>query len=694
MASFTIHPLKIASIAVALLTANGGQAHNNPSDSENADVELAEVVVYGRARSLIGEASTASEGVVGYDDIRLPPLMRVGELVEAVPGMIATQHSGTGKANQYFVRGFNLDHGTDFSVRVDGVPINFGTHGHGQGYLDLNFIIPELIETAEYHRGPYAADFGDFSSAASVDFNRRSRFESPTVGVSLGEYDYQRVFAAGSAETAGGVWTGALALTRYDGPWTQPEDLEQNKFHAAWSRDDDGRRFSVAADFYESSWDSTDQIPRRAVASGLVDRLGTLDDDLGGNTRRAGLTANAAFRDFDATVYFVDYDFSLFSNFTYFLEQPDTGDEFEQVDERRVYGARIESRSLDIDFDRGWPSLAFRLGADLRMDDIDNVGLFLTEDRRRNGSVREDAVELWQQSLWIDSRVDLPKNWRLQSGLRVDRLSWDVRALRSANSGTGNTSQLSPSLSVAWQFVEAAEFYASWGRGFHSNDVRGATLQIDPGSGEPASPVDAIAASEGAELGLRFEPNPAFKAAIVLFQIDLDSELVFTGDAGTTEPNAATSRHGVEAEVFWQFNEWLAVNATASQVDARFRQVADDSREIPGAIEETLALGLNAAWENGLFAAVRFRWLGGAPLIEDNSVRMEASSLLNVGLGYRRGNAEYRLDAFNLSDSDDADIAYFYSSRLPGEPSAGVADVHSHPLEPRSLRLSFNYIWR
>ena len=293
------------------------------SHDGNSEV-VEELIVYGRAQELLGTANAASEGVVGFDDILLSPILRVGELVEAVPGMVATQHSGTGKANQYFLRGFNLDHGTDFSAFVDGVPINMRTHGHGQGYLDLNFFIPELVQTTTYRKGPYSPLVGDFSSAGSVDFRLVDSLEEGSINATVGSYDYYRVTGMSGFDALGGTMVAAADYTTYASPWEIDEDLRQTKFYLSYKTDIGNAVGRVSMLGYSGEWNSTDQIPERAVASGLIDERGFIDPDLGGHTDRYGITGDLSFEDWKITAYLVDYDFGLYSNFTYLLEDPST----------------------------------------------------------------------------------------------------------------------------------------------------------------------------------------------------------------------------------------------------------------------------------------------------------------------------------------------------------------------------------
>ncbi len=658
----------------------------SPALAHDGGGELVEeLIVYGRAQEIIGKADQASEGIVAFGDIRLPPMLRVGELAEAVPGMVATQHSGTGKANQYFLRGFNLDHGTDFSAFVDGVPINMRTHGHGQGYLDLNFIIPELVEITTYHKGPYSANAGDFSSAGSVQFDLYDSLEESFLNVTAGAYDFYRGSAAGSTGVGEGTATFAYDYTAYGGPWDLDEDLSQTRFYANYAGSVGKADAKISLLGYMGDWNSSDQIPLRAVDAGVIDELGFIDPDLGGSTDRISVTGELSTEQWKATAYAIDYDFTLFSNFTYLLDDPDNGDQFEQIDQRRVYGIRIDGTRV--------APVTINWGGDIRYDDIDEVGLFRTAERERIDTVRTDAVEQLSASAYGELQFRPIEALRASIGVRADYFSWDVDALRPENSGSGDDILLSPKLSLAYRLNESTELYANWGRGFHSNDVRGNTITIDPGTGDPADPVDPLARSNGGELGLRYERESRFNATLTGFWIDLDSELLFVGDAGGTEVNAASTRNGIEFTTFLQATEWLAVNFSYTYTDSEFKEDEGAGQKIPGAIESSASLGLTGAWENGLFISARARYLGEAPLIEDDSVRAPASTLVNVGGGYRFGRFSVRLDIFNLFDSDDYDIAYFYASRLPGEPADGVEDVHFRPLEPRSARASVTYHW-
>lgn len=651
-------------------------------DAEN------EIIVHGRSLDLIGDAKAASEGIVGYADFEDRPLSRVGELVEVIPGVVATQHSGEGKANQYFLRGFNLDHGTDFSASLDGVPINLRTHGHGQGYLDINFIIPEIIERVDFRKGPYRASTGDFSSAGSAGYSTYDTLENNFIELSLGEFDYLRFVGAGSLNVSEhSTLLLAVEANSFDGPWVLDQDLEKFNGFAKLTHDKGPWHFETSVSIYDSQWTATDQVPLRAIETGLIDRFGFIDPDLGGETLRFGLNTQGTYRHEDGAEttfhgYAGQYDFNLFSNFTYFLDDSVNGDEFEQVDKRRFYGGGITHERYLADH------LNVHLGMETRIDDISDVGLFKTVSRERISTVRQDKVRELSLNLWGEAEYELTENLRVNAGLRADYFDAKVTALsESQNSGSANDSLLSPSAGLAWRLTDGVEFYANYGRGFHSNDVRGTTISIDPLSGLSVEPVSLLVSSEGAELGARLEHGP-FHATLAFFSLYLDSELVFVGDAGTTEANDGSKRKGVEASVFWKPNDWLTADVSAAYTDAEF-DIQGSSTEIPGAVKVVFGSGITARLKPWTLSG-RLRHFGGASLIGDGSVKSDPTTLVNLAGSYDWKNMTLSLEVLNAFNSKDADITYFFDSQLSGE-VAPIEDLHLHPVQPRQIRFNARY---
>jgi hypothetical protein len=682
MNEFLRLPLCIAAAALTVMCPPVALGHEG---EEGAQVE--EIVVSGRWDRRRGLAVSASQGYLSAEEINLQPLLRPGDMLELVPGLIVTQHSGTGKSNQMFLRGFNLDHGTDFATWIDGMPINMPSHGHGQGYTDLNFIMPELIESLEFRKGPYHADVADFSSAGAAFFSTPTRLDSRIIKAGVGENSFAKLLFADSYATRDGDLLIGLQAHQYDGPWVGvSEDLE--KYNGVFRYTEsipDHSEWSVMLMAYDAKWDSADQVPLRAVEAGLVSPLGTIDDMVGGGTSRYSLSGHW-HRDFGQTEitargYAIDYDLELFSNFTYFLEDPVRGDQFEQVDDRRVYGGDLVWRS------RKTESMSHKLGLTLRFDDIDAVGLYNTERRERFNTVREDEVQQLSAGVFYDLETAWTDEWRSTLGIRADYYSFDVPvSLAAANTGSTSEWQVSPKLNLIRTLSLNTEVYVSAGWGYHSNDARGTVISVDPGTGDPAAPVDPLVASKGAEVGLRYFDGKRFNISGALWLLELDSELIFVGDAGNTEPLGASRRYGVEIPAYFRLNEQWLLDLEIALTRSSFTDAPAGSDEIPGSLDRVIAVGVAADFASGAYGTLRLRHFGDRPLTEDGSVRSDSSTVVNLALGYRIGNLDFRLEALNLLDSSDDDITYFYESRLPGEPTGGVGDVHFHPMEPRAFR--------
>ena len=666
--------------------------------AENKQPET--MVIEGRQVNLIGEAVSASEGVVGQQEIQLRPILRTGEVLELVPGMVVTQHSGTGKANQYFLRGFNLDHGTDFATFVDGMPVNMRTHGHGQGYTDLNFVIPEVIEKLTYKKGAYYADVGDFSGAGSAHMHTANSLDHGLIEVTGGEDNYQRILFADSYQVANGDTLLAVEHNRYDGPWTDiSEDMEKTNALFKYTIPMSNGRLSLTAMAYDNQWNSADQIPQRAVEQGIIDELGSLDDTVGGESSR--YSASIAWQNdaWNVSGYLIDYDLNLWSNFTYFLEDETNGDQFEQVDERIIYGGQVSYRFTD-----RWGNydVSNKLGADVRLDEIEEVGLYHTKARQRLGVIRSDAVEESSIGLYWENRIAWTDRLRTVLGARYDFFDFDVKNKAgtntngvdlSANSGSANDDLVSLKGSLVYTLNEDWEAYVSAGQGLHSNDARGTTIGVDPADGSEVDAVDPLVRSFGYETGVRGFITDSLNTSLSLWSLQLDSELLFVGDAGNTEASRESERQGLELTAYYRISKQWSVDFEYAYTDAEFTDSAPEGDEIPGAIEQVLQMGLSADLMSGWFGSLRVRHFGERPLVEDGSVTSDSSTIWNLRTGYKVNEWIFRGDVLNLTDSDDHDIDYFYESRLASEP-AGTAteDIHYHVIEPRTVRLSVSYL--
>lgn len=672
------------------------------SHSAFANTDLLEtVVVEGREINLLGEAVSASEGIVGQKEIGLRPLLRTGEVMEWVPGMVVTQHSGTGKANQYFLRGFNLDHGSDFATVIDGMPVNMRTHGHGQGYTDLNFLIPEAIGQLSYKKGAYYADVGDFSGAGSAHITTANRLERGLVDITLGEDNYSRLLAMNSVESEFGTTLVALEANRYDGPWSDiDEDVDKLNLLLKQTVALQDGYLSVALMAYDNQWNSADQIPARAVEQGIIDDLGSLDDSVGGESSRYSLSVNWQQAGWQGAAYLIRYDLNLWSNFTYFLDDETNGDQFEQVDERLIYGGQLSYLSSGEFAGR---AITNRVGLELRIDDIAEVGLYHSQARQRRGAIRSDRVDELSSGLYWENRLTWSSRLRSVVGLRYDYYDFEVNDRVGSNSngvdlrqngGNADDDLISVKASLVYSLNDDWEGYVSAGQGFHSNDARGTTIDVDPADGSNVDPVDPLVRSLGYEVGLRGFISDRINTSIALWRLELDSELLFVGDAGNTEASRASERQGLELTSYYHFSDAVSLDIEYAYTDTEFSASAPEGNHIPGAIKHVFQAGLNADFASGWFGSLRLRYFGERPLIEDGSVKSDPSTIVNLRVGYRIADWIFKADLLNLTDSDDHDIDYYYASRLAGEPAGQATDdIHYHVIEPRTLRFSVGYLF-
>jgi len=608
--------------------------------------------------------------------------------------MIVTQHSGEGKANQYFVRGFNLDHGTDFQTRLEGMPLNMATHGHGQGWTDLNFLIPELVESLDYKLGVHHADIGDFGSAGGAEFHLVRTLERPFVSLSGGANGLARVAAGASRGVGRGALLVAGEVKAYDGPWLRAEGVRKSSGVVRYSADRGTSRFSVLGMVYRNGWNSNDQIAQRAVEDGIVSRFGQIDSTNGGAAQRYSISGSwrrlGARSVQNVDLFGVRSDLTLFSNFTYFLDDPVRGDQFSQTDRRTIVGGNAKHQQ---EIEALGTTHAMTLGLQTRADLIEGLGLYRTQRQVRHATVREDRVRQVGSGLFVQAESRWRPWFRSVLGVRADAYTFDVASDRAENSGRRAAGIVSPKGSLVFTPARTTELYLSGGLGFHSNDARGTTITVDPASGAPALRVDPLVRSRGGELGLRTSLLRGLRSTVSLWALDLGSELLFVGDAGTTEPSAASRRRGVTFANFYRARASLTLDADLSFAHARFGDVPASASRIPGALENVLSGGVTwTSVRGGPYGALRVRYFGAYPLTEDNSVRARASTLVNADVGYRLASGvRVQVTMLNLLNGRAEDIEYFYRSRLTGEPASGVEGVHAHPVEPRQLRVAVEW---
>jgi outer membrane receptor protein involved in Fe transport len=669
--------------------------------------------------------SMASQTSFTGEELNARPVTRPGEVLEAVPGLIVTQHSGEGKANQYFLRGYNLDHGTDLAITVDDVPVNMRTHAHGQGYADLNWLMPETINALEIRKGPYFADEGDFGSAGNLHIGLIDSVPKAIAQITAGGFGYRRIFGMDSAKAGAGTLLVAAEAASYDGPWVNPDGMRKLNGLVRYTQGTALDGFSVTGMAYSNNWHSTDQIPQRAVP--LIGLFGSEDPSDGGNTNRFALSARIAGTDdagsWKANAYAVKSELDLFNDFTYFLSNPVLGDQFHQHDDRIMTGANA-SRTLSGTL-AGLP-MQTTFGVQTRYDAID---LALTDTFQRSflSNIRSDKVGEGSIAIYAENTVKWTDWLRTTIGLRGDYYRAHVDSIFDPNnSGAVSAAIASPKFTAVLGPFNKTEFFAGLGEGMHSNDARGATITEDP-----ADPTTRLSASpllvrtKGAEVGVRTKFVPGLDSSLSLFLLDQDSELVFSGDAGDTTASRMSRRYGLEWTNRYRPASWIAMDADVALSHARF--VGFDSEQaavyaslagfpeaqignapgnyIPNAPAIVASAGITLGEKTGPFGTLRWRYLGSSPLTEDNAFRSPPTSIFNGRVGYRAENGwRIQLDVLNLLNTRANQITYAYGSLLKTDslynlcypvqiaPAAvcrnGVMDTVLHPIEPLTVRIT------
>ena len=662
------YPMINAVLALALVSSfvsADAYAQTEPESGKKID----EIVVFGRGLQQVGEASAASEGTVSGADLAIRPLLQVAELLEVVPGMVAVQHSGSGKANQYFLRGFNLDHGTDFANYVDSVPINIRSHGHGQGYLDVNGLISETVDRIDYRKGTYRADSGDFSIAGASYMTTIDRLDQSFVSVEGGSYDYQRYALGGTIDLGKGSLTTISQYKVYDGPWELSEELDHKSIWSKYTQELDAGKLNVSLSGYSADWRPTEQIPESAIGTEVCeDEFCSLEDNAFGETDR--WIANILFQsdNWEASFYAQYYDWQMSSNPTY-------DEQINQFDKRTIFGGHAEYNFKLSD------SLNAMVGTELRYDDVSRVGVDFFEEGQFLAPNGDNELTEGSVAAYTELQYQTSDALRLIAGLRADYYDFDVTALNSTSvEGSETDAVLSPKLIAAYAFNDNVEAYANWGYGFHSNDARGVVNELDP--------VDGLVRGEGYELGVRYD-QANLKFSATYWWLNLDSELIFVGDSNTVEPRGGSEREGLELVAFWNPLDWLAFDAVYATSDARFTDPEAEGGEfIDQSLEDSGSFGMTVnygSWD----VSARLRYFGEYALVPDNSERADGLATINVRVARQIGDISIYGEIINLTDDDGKDIVYFYETNVEG---LGINEGRvSRAKEPRTFRVGLRY---
>jgi outer membrane receptor protein involved in Fe transport len=696
------------------------------------------IVVTAQRRRLLGTASTASEGIVDDQELQLTPAYRPGQLLETVPGLIVTLHSGEGKANQYLLRGYNLDHGTDLETIVDGMPVNQPTHAHGQGYTDLNFLIPELAEGLSYTKGPYYADVGDFGGVGSVRV--RLRYDiADQISVAGGSFGFERVFAAGSQPVGRGELLEAAELQHYDGPFDTPDDARKENATVRYSQALDNGGLSLTTMIYHQVWTNTTDIPIRAITEGVVpDRFASLDPSDGGHALRASLSGDyhTDLGDGQLSVngFYIHNELHLFNDFTHFLIDPVHGDQEDQFENRNAiggtatYSVPVRLAGIDTDFSAGV----------LTRYDILNVGRLPSEGQQplpRQESLNDppsyldsDRVNLFAAALYVQADTHWTGTLRTLVGLRddfQDGSDFDAYARLHetagySNGGTKQQSLLQPKASVIYRPWRDLELYLSAGEGFHSADLRGVNQDRSVDLGLPGTPL--LARQIGEELGARAQLHQDITLTVSVFNLYQQSETIIDPDVGTDSAGPPSERYGYEVNLTYQIRKWLEFYASYSGDHTRFTRPFDDGTGHLGEYITDAPNGTGSAalyvqhlgpWSGGLDV----RYLGDYPLSSGPCVNSAAvhdfpgiaTSCADAptprgqvnGKGFAQVNLDvhyalgahwvFSLGIYNLLNTRASAAEFFYVDRLKSEIASypdGRAGVHEHPLEPLMARIA------
>ena len=662
-------PLSFA-LFVAISTANVSTAQEERVD---------EIVVFGRDTELVGIAQTASEGFVGGADLLIRPLVKTAELLESMPGMVAVQHSGSGKANQYFLRGFNLDHGTDYTVLIDGVSMNLRSHGHGQGYLDVNGLIPETVDGINYRKGPYYADLGDFSIAGASFINTIDRLERNFLSAESGGEGYGRYVGGFTQSLGGGDLTVIGEAKFHDGPWQHEEDLNHYSVWVKYLRNTSFGEAVYTFSAYRADWEPTEQVPERVFGSAICpDAFCSLDPTARGETSRWIATVDLSGGEWSANLYAQSYDWTMSSNPTYDAQ-------INQFDKRYIFGGRAESSLI------GDETFEVNAGGEFRYDDGDEIGVEEYARGRYAGEIARNEIKEFSFGPFIDATWRATDDLRLNAGLRYDYYDFDVTALNATSQeGSAQDEGFSPKLGLAYTPLENLEFYANWGEGFHSNDARGVVNPIDP--------VPGISKGTGYELGGRLTLGD-FKFTAANWWLDQDSELIFVGDSNSVEPKGASERDGYELTLFYSPADWFALDASYAASDARYVN-NPEGVHVEQAVEEAAQAGV-AIRQERWDASFRVRYLGPYALDAANSLRGESLTTANLRIAYHFPSLTVFLEGINLFDTDGTEISYYYPAYIAGfDPDGLTSDdidcdvtncLMSRKTEPRNFSVGLKY---
>jgi TonB-dependent Receptor Plug Domain/CarboxypepD_reg-like domain len=640
---------------------------------EKSNFELNELMV---------NASPKSQNIISDIDVKLNPVNSSQEILRKVPGLFIGQHAGGGKAEQIFLRGFDIDHGTDINISVDGMPVNMVSHAHGQGYADLHFLIPETVGKVDFGKGSYYADKGNLNTAGYVGFSTKDKLENSSVSLEAGQFNTLRTVGLFKLLDGANNQNAYLA-TEYlssDGAFDSPQNFNRlnvmGKYSILLQNQD---KITVSASHFTSQWDASGQVPTRAVEAGLISRFGSIDNTEGGNTQRSNLNFQFTKRiDNNSflknTAFYSQYGFELYSNFTFFLNDSINGDQIRQKEKRQIYGFQSEyNRTMAL----GKTDFDLQIGAGLRTDFVKDIELSHTANRKNTleqlklGDVNETNFYSYINTEFAFGKLSI------NPALRMDffKFQYQDQLANTYQNQAVSKAILSPKLSFAYNSSKNLQYYLKLGKGFHSNDTRVVVAQ----NGENVLP-----AAYSSDLGLVWKPLPRLFINTALWYLFLEQEFVYVGDEGVVEPSGKTRRMGVDLSVRYQLANGLFFNSDANYTLARSLENTEGSNFIPLAPDLTATGGLSFQ-KNGFAGGYKFRYMKNRPANEDNSIVAKGYFVNDANINYQWKNFNIGFVAENIFNTAWNETQFATETRLKNEQNS-VEEIHFTPGVPFFLK--------
>ena len=641
-----------------------------------------------RLNEIVIQQKLSAMNVISKIDLQTTPVNSSQEILRKVPGLFIGQHAGGGKAEQIFLRGFDIDHGTDIAISVDGMPVNMVSHAHGQGYADLHFVIPETVEKIDFGKGAYYADKGDFATAGYVAFQTKEKLDKSSISFEAGQFNTLRTVALfnllDKQKKQSAYIASEYILT--DGPFDSPQNFNRVNLLGKYSAIlDDNSKFSITASRFSSKWDASGQIPQRLVDNGTISRFGAVDDTEGGNTSRTNFNASLK-KPIDentfmkANAFYSKYEFELYSNFTFFLEDPINGDQIKQKENRSIYGMntelnrKVKNNNWDVQFQLG---LGFRADATVDTELSHTLNRSTTLERIKLGDIDETNV-----FTYLNSEIKFGK-LLINPAVRLDYFKFNYQDKLAPSYKTQSETEVkfSPKLNFIYSQNNNLQFFVKSGFGFHSNDTR----VVVQNNGKQVLPT-----AVGTDVGTIWKPFPKLIVNSALWYLYLEQEFVYVGDAGIIEPSGKTRRMGVELGLRYQLNDYLYFDADANYTHARSINEPSGQDYIPLAPDFTSTGGLSFQKWNGFSGGLRYRYLKSRPANEDNSIVAKGYAISDLNLNYTYDKVTFGLSIENILNSKWNETQFATESRLKNE-SASVEEIHFTPGTPFFIKGKVTY---